>query len=448
MVASIRSGVLTLLHTACGAGILAMPYAFKPFGLIPGVIMIVLCGACAMQSLFIQARVAKYVPQGRASFSALTRLINPNLGIVFDLAIAIKCFGVGVSYMIVVGDLMPQIMSVWTRNAWLLSRNVQISLIMLFFVAPLSFLKKLNSLRYASMVAISSVAYLCVLVLLHYVAPSDEILRLKGRISYLLPPQSHDLNVLNTLPIFVFAYTCHHNMFSIINEQRSSRFEHVMKIPLIAISLALILYIAIGCAGYLTFGDNIIGNIIMLYPQAVSSTIGRIAIVLLVMLAFPLQCHPARASIHQILQHFAEENVSISATLANEPTVATESSPLIRDSSLDLNEVIEEESFYQPKETPLRGKSFIVITCSILVASYLVAISVSSLARVLAIVGATGSTSISFILPGLFGYKLIGTEHKTAVPLTTKIFKYTGLLLFIWGLIIMITCLTAALKLN
>lgn len=132
MVTSIRSGVLTLLHTACGAGILAMPYAFKPFGLIPGVIMIVLCGACAMQSLFIQARVAKYVPQGRASFSALTRLINPNLGIVFDLAIAIKCFGVGVSYMIVVGDLMPQIMSVWTRNAWLLSRNVQISLIMLF----------------------------------------------------------------------------------------------------------------------------------------------------------------------------------------------------------------------------------------------------------------------------------------------------------------------------
>ena len=170
--------------------------------------------------------------------------INPSLSIVFDLAIAVKCFGVGVSYMIVVGDLMPQIMSVWTNNAWLLSRNVQISLIMLFFVTPLCFLKKLNSLRYASMIAISSVAYLCALVLVHYIAPSEDILRLRGQISYFFPPQSHDLNVLNTLPIFVFAYTCHHNMFSIINEQRSSRFEHIMKIPLIAVSLALILYIA------------------------------------------------------------------------------------------------------------------------------------------------------------------------------------------------------------
>ncbi|KOH00069.1 aspartate/glutamate transporter [Saccharomyces eubayanus] len=451
MVTSIRSGVLTLLHTACGAGILAMPYAFKPFGLVPGVVMIVICGACAMQSLFIQARVARYVAPGKASFSALTRLINPSLSIVFDLAIAVKCFGVGVSYMIVVGDLMPQIMSTWTGNAWLLSRNVQISLIMLFFVAPLSFLKKLNSLRYASMVAISSVAYLCVLVLVHYVAPSNEILKLKGRVSYFFPRQSHDLNMLNTLPIFVFAYTCHHNMFSIINEQKSVRFEHVMKIPLISISLALALYIAIGCAGYLTFGDNIIGNIIMLYPQSVSSTVGRIAIVLLVMLAFPLQCHPARASIHQILQYFTEENATTSTTSVAGPTGLAgpnESSPLILNNSLDINEVIEEEPIYQPKDTPLRGKSFIIITCGILVASYCVAISVSSLAHVLAIVGATGSTSISFILPGLFGYKLIGTEHKADMPLPTRLFKYSGLALFILGLLIMVTCLTAALKLN
>ncbi|EJS44006.1 avt6p [Saccharomyces arboricola H-6] len=445
MVASIRSGVLTLLHTACGAGILAMPYAFKPFGLVPGVIMIVVCGACAMQSLFLQARVANYVPQGRASFSSLTRLINPSLGIVFDLAIAIKCFGVGVSYMIVVGDLMPQIMSVWTKNAWLLSRKVQISMIMLFFVAPLSFLKKLNSLRYASMVAISSVAYLCVLVLVHYVAPSEEILHLKGHVSYFFPQQTHDVNVLKTLPIFVFAYTCHHNMFSIINEQKSTRFGHVMKIPLIAISLALVLYIAIGCAGYLTFGDSIVGNIIMLYPQTVSSTVGRIAIVLLVMLAFPLQCHPARASIHQIFQHFTGENATTTVTSLGEPD---ESSPLILDNGLDINEIIEEESIYEPKETPLKGRSFILITCGILIASYLVAISVSSLARVLAIVGATGSTSISFILPGLFGYKLIGSEHKTAMPLATRLFKYTGLALFILGLVIMFTCLTAALELN
>ena len=49
---------------------------------------------------------------------------------------------------------------------------------------------------------------------------------------------------------------------------------------------------------------------------------------------------------------------------------------------------------------------FAVITTVIIVLSYLVAVTVNSLEAVLAYVGSTGSTSISFILPGLFYYKI------------------------------------------
>jgi amino acid permease len=42
----------------------------------------------------------------------------------------------------------------------------------------------------------------------------------------------------------------------------------------------------------------------------------------------------------------------------------------------------------------------------IIILSYTVAMTVSSLDKVLAYVGSTGSTSISFILPGLFYYKI------------------------------------------
>lgn len=49
---------------------------------------------------------------------------------------------------------------------------------------------------------------------------------------------------------------------------------------------------------------------------------------------------------------------------------------------------------------------FAVITTFILILAYFTALSVTSLARVLAFVGSTGSTSISFILPGLFYYKI------------------------------------------
>ncbi len=49
---------------------------------------------------------------------------------------------------------------------------------------------------------------------------------------------------------------------------------------------------------------------------------------------------------------------------------------------------------------------FAAITTTVIVLSYVTAVTVSSLEKVLAYVGSTGSTTISFILPGLFYYKI------------------------------------------
>ena len=62
---------------------------------------------------------------------------------------------------------------------------------------------------------------------------------------------------------------------------------------------------------------------------------------------------------------------------------------------------------------------FAAITSAIIVASYIVAMTVSSLEKVLAYVGSTGSTSISFILPGLFYYKISSPES----PLHQRLMK-------------------------
>ena len=53
---------------------------------------------------------------------------------------------------------------------------------------------------------------------------------------------------------------------------------------------------------------------------------------------------------------------------------------------------------------------FAAITTGIIVLSYIAAMTISSLEKVLAYVGSTGSTAISFILPGLFYYKISAPE--------------------------------------
>ena len=62
---------------------------------------------------------------------------------------------------------------------------------------------------------------------------------------------------------------------------------------------------------------------------------------------------------------------------------------------------------------------FAIITTVIIILSYILSMAVSSLSAVLGYVGSTGSTSVSFILPGLFYYKISAPDS----PLHQKLMK-------------------------
>jgi len=160
------------------------------------------------------------------------------------------------------------------------------------------------------------------------------------------------------------------------------------------------------------------------------------------MFSYPLQLHPCRASIGNILKWRPASSSS--------PTRSTPLTPLA----------------HRANDKPMSDIRFALITTMIIIASYAVAMTVSSLERVLAYVGSTGSTSISFILPGLF-YWRISKPGSTA----NRIVQYgddsddededeeSGVLeghekwqktwlrnaafaLMVYGIIVMITCLT------
>ena len=76
-------------------------------GITLGIFVILWAGLTAGFGLYLQTRCARYLERGAASFFALSQITYPNAAVVFDAAISIKCFGVGVSYLIIIGDLMP-----------------------------------------------------------------------------------------------------------------------------------------------------------------------------------------------------------------------------------------------------------------------------------------------------------------------------------------------------
>ncbi|KAF8457496.1 transmembrane amino acid transporter protein-domain-containing protein [Terfezia claveryi] len=376
--ASWISCVVNLLNTIVGAGVLAMPGAMSKFGITLGVFIIFFCGFTSAFGLYLQSRCARYIERGNASFFSLSQLTYPNAAVLFDGAIAIKCFGVGISYLIIIGNLMPLVVGGLVEDAggvWV-DRQFWVTVFMLI-VIPLSFLRRLDSLKYTSFIALVSIGYLVIIVVGHFL--KGDTIPDRGEVHWV--QWAGPVQALSSFPVIVFAYTCHQNMFSIVNEINDNSHRSTTSVITGSIGSAAGIYLLVAITGYLSYGDNVNGNIISMYPPNVISTIGRLAIVILVLFSFPLQCHPARASIGNVLKWRPLKPTSPATLLTPLPPTAF-------------------------SHTPMSDTRFAIITSTILISSYMVAMSVSSLERVLAWVGSTGSTSISFILPGVFYWRI------------------------------------------
>lgn len=94
-----------------------MPLALSRMGMVLGILVILWSGLTAGFGLYLQTRCAKYLDRGASSFFALSQITYPNAAVLFDAAIAIKCFGVGVSYLIIIGDLMPGVVKGFNEEA-------------------------------------------------------------------------------------------------------------------------------------------------------------------------------------------------------------------------------------------------------------------------------------------------------------------------------------------
>ncbi|KAI7877128.1 hypothetical protein K492DRAFT_166391 [Lichtheimia hyalospora FSU 10163] len=385
--ASPFSGISNLLNTILGTGVLAMPAAVATVGLIPGMVLTLFSGITSGTGLYFLSESAARVQGRHASFFAVSQLTWPSAAMWFDTAIAIKCFGVAVSYLIIIGDLLPLVVLAFASEpiadtSLLLDRRLWI-LVVMAILAPLSYLRTLNALRHISALAIVSVVYLCAIVVYHYFTPG-----------LLQKPEHVDLwhitpGIFSKLPVFIFAFTCHQNIFTVHNELKDNSRRSMIKVILWAIGSAAAVYELVATVGYLSFGRNAKGNIILEYPPSPFVAGGRVAIVILVMLGYPLQLHPCRASFTKVL-----EALNIHPPMKHYTT-----------------------------------------TTALIIGTLIIAVSVSQLDLVLAFVGSTGSTSISFILPGLFYYKL----HQDK-PWTSG--KIIAVVLAAYGVAIMSVCLT------
>jgi len=391
--ASAGSGVLVLANTLLGgSGLLGMPAALAQAGYTLGMVFMAIFGGCSAFGCHLLQCSARRIGQAPCSFYTVSNAVAPRWTWLIDSAVMMKCFGVATSYLIIVGDLAPPALTFFGFrhvHRW------EVILIGFALAGSLACCKNLSGLKFTAAGSLLIVIWTVVLIILFVIQPSEAFEPCGHKEE--LPCGHAEAKAVNlsdpwalgkALPVFIFGFTCQQNIFSICNEVRNTTCRRIDGIIATAYLICFTLMSLASVLGYLTFGDDISSDVLKGYPHNSVVAVTRLLYSALALFSYPLQIHPSRTSALALMD-------------------------LVRPSTGGAHR-------------------WAAVTLLELIGSLLIAITVMDLGKVLGVVGATGSTMVSYILPGIVYVQTFRNFHGK------RILAFGQLIL---GCIIMPVCL-------
>ncbi len=345
---------LNLCNATLGAGILALPYTLLQAGFIYGSGLLGLAALATERSIYIlmavlhdvRARAANHPnsshchsyeslvqqvldqPPTSASSSPLTTTTRRFYSITYrrtiEIAMLFFCCGCAIGYIMAIMDILEEFHLLFVYQ----SRHYTIMVVWLLAMVPLSLLRSVQSLQYASAVGIMAIGTLIVAAFVHYRQNHDYhhsqpdrsplespnvsvLLQLLSRWRRTLDSTNHNddsdetpvslmdflwpangwLSILTSGPVVLFAFSCQPNVFSIYeelivddededdmnhrstengtletNHRTSSKKLRVMHgVTIVAVCICVILYCSISVIALADFGKNVQPNMLSCY---------------------------------------------------------------------------------------------------------------------------------------------------------------------------------------
>jgi amino acid permease len=342
------SGIINLLATTMGAGLLSLPKAFAHCGVIPGVVLLFGCGWAAdmsLQFLVVCARASR-----RHSFEGNAEHYLGHLGKrALNTLLLVVLFFAAVAMVVIISQLLPDFIQEASGQPDAFYGNAFfIAMINLLLIFPVCLKEEITILRYTSALALCNLAYyfICLNIRFFGRAGGATVHRSVSLCNW------NFLEVMQGFSIMVAAYLSHFNIFKIDAELARPMKPYIWRVIDVAIpGIATTLYISGGLLGYFLFGQAVSNNMLEQFPDDPLMNVARVALSLTNLFKLPLIVQPLRESIYEA--------------------------------------------------APSLPKNTVLTTATILVVVYIVAMALGSLSKALGILGCTAGMAIAFVLPGL-----------------------------------------------
>lgn len=214
--AGFTSSAINLLKTIMGAGMLALPSAFNSVGAVPGLFLLliaaVVSGAGLQLLVLASDRVTKLGlgPVRTSNFAMLAQPTYPKASLLFEFAVMLKCSLVAASYMTLVRDAFPRFVTSVAPRAWgFLRQKFFWATFAIILIAPVCFMKRMDSLKYTSSLGMAGICYLFILAIVLFFGHNGSATASFNNIKLFVP---FTFSSLSNFSFFVFALTCHQNV--------------------------------------------------------------------------------------------------------------------------------------------------------------------------------------------------------------------------------------------
>ena len=352
-----------MAKTMIGVGLLGLSCATAYCGWVLGIFLLLVAGAAAMFTLHLLNCMIMQSDTRHVSFYSIAEKHAPWSRWIVDVAIAVKSLGVGTAYFQVYGTQMTSFILSMAPDIeqTTMSRFTLRTLVILgglLIMIPVCFRKSVSKTTIINVCGIVGITYIVILGIVY----TDVDYSLVGTSTW---PLGTFPQIASKIPIFIFTFTCHQNMFLVGEDMKDRTRPKLDTVALLAELVGLCLFLPALICPYLTYGGYVKSNFLesmnanKLINQDVAVLCGGLALAIAEISAFPLQLFPCRKSTMVLITRGGLDTLSVDS------------------------------------EKKLRR----ILTAVILSATCLISIFVENLGITLSLVGIIGSNTICYIMP-------------------------------------------------
>eukprot|EP00299_Pterocystis_sp_00344_P019455 c9649_g1_i5.p1 GENE.c9649_g1_i5~~c9649_g1_i5.p1 ORF type:complete len:435 (-),score=41.52 c9649_g1_i5:51-1355(-) len=262
MKGTVMGSIFNLSNTILGSGTLCLPFAAASSGWLLSNIVMAIVFFVTWYSVNILIRACEMAgPRVAKNYESLGMFTMGPVGArVTEFTFIFGGFGTLVSYLVFCTHLLASVSKISSQYHWAITLTLSATVVL-----PLSLFRSIEALRYFSLLAVASILFLVVFVLVVGLTDNDY-----------QPEPEHDQHMsmlhisskfIFTLTLLIGAFCCHNTTLPIYEELQHRTPQRMSWIVFVSLFVSFSLYEVIAMSGYAVFKNSTQDNVLLNFDE-------------------------------------------------------------------------------------------------------------------------------------------------------------------------------------